>query len=164
MLAQLEKVEGVESAMANHSGSLIRASLKDSADSVFVASELDAILKEQNRKPKQLAGDEAANAIKSEQWRASDKVGELSEIEFRTVFERRVKLFAEAGDFDEKTVASLLQFSKEVLQETPASNSETNWGEFCSGLASRMMEKAKEVLSEEQLEELAKKLKARVIG
>lgn len=164
MLAQLEKVECVESAMANHTGSLVRVSLKASADSVAVASELDAILKEQNRKPKQLAGDEAANAIKSEQWRESDKVGELSEIEFRTVFERRVKQFSEAGEFDEKTVTSLLQFSKDVLKETPASNSDTNWGDFRSGLVSRMMEKAKEVLSEEQLEELSEKLKARVIG
>jgi hypothetical protein len=88
----------------------------------------------------------------------------LSEIEFRTAFERRVKQFTKASEFDEETAASLLKYSKEVMDERPASNSDTNWGEFCSGLASRIMEKAKEVLNEEQLEKLAKKLKARVIG
>ena len=164
MLEQLEKVDGVESAMANHTGSLVRVSLKESSDAHSVASELEAILAKQKRKPTLLSGLVVAKALKDEHWREAEKIGELSEIEFRTVFERRVKQFTKEGDLDEDTIAKLLEFSRQVLDETPASNADTDWGDFCGGLASRMIDKAKEVLNKEQLEELAKKLKARVIG
>jgi len=164
VLAALEKVDGVKSAMANHSGSMVRISLSESANADAVSKELKKILKKQGRKPRQMSGEELAKAIESEQWRATEEIGELSEIEFRTVFERRVKAFAEKSDLDESTIAKLLEYSKEVLEETPASDSETQWADFCNGLSSRMIEKARDVLTDEQLKTLAKKIKARVIG
>ena len=162
MLEQLEEIEGVVSAMANHTGTLVRVSLTDSADRQLVASELASILKKQNRKPKQLFGDDVAKAITDEQWRVTERIGELSEIEFRTVFSRRVDEFIEEQDLDEETVSKLTNFSQDVLNETEKSDSNTAWVDFCQGLARRMLEKAKLILSDEELDALEAKLKVRV--
>jgi hypothetical protein len=164
VLEQLEKVEGVQAAMANHSGSLVRISLVDGASSRDVSMALGKILIDQKRKPKPLSGDELAKAIRDEQWRSAENIGELSEIEFRTVFAQRVKEYAEANGFDETTKTKLIGISRQVLDETAPSNKETDWVDFRNGLATRMLEKAKDILSDEQLGELAKKLKSRVIG
>ena len=164
MLEQLEKVDGVESAMANHTGSMIRISLKENADVDTIANEMNSILEKEGRKPKRLSRDQVVKAVSSEKWRATEKVNELSEIEFRTVFERRVKQFVEQNELNADTASKLVEFAKTVLEETPSSTSDTNWGEFCSGLAAKMMEKAKTILNDDQLEDLRKKLKARVIG
>ena len=164
MLEQLEKVNGVDAAMANHSGSLVRVSLKDNANPQVVASELTSIFKRQNRKPIQFFNDELALAIRDEQWRTANRIGELSEIEFRTVFAKRVKEYADTGGFDEETKNKLIAFSEQVLGETAASNQDTDWREFCEGLFSRMLEKAKALLTDAQLDALAKKFKSRVAG
>lgn len=164
MLEQLAKVDGVKTAMANHSGSLVRVVLTNDADPNNVAEELTAILNKQGRKPKPVTGDDLATSIESEEWRDSKQIGELSEIEFRTVFARRVRQFAEQSEFSEVVAAKLIKLSEDVLADTPASTKDTDWKEFCDGLANRMVEKAKEVLTKEQLEALAKKIKARVIG
>ena len=164
MLEQLAKVDGVKTAMANHAGSHVRVALSDDADSDAVAEELTTILNKEGRKPKPVTGNELVTLIESEKWRDSERIGELSEIEFRTVFARRVKQFTEQGDFTEDVTAKLIKFSEEVLADTPATTTETDWGEFCGGLASQMLEKAKEILTEQQLEDLRKKLEARVIG
>ena len=164
MLAQLEKVEGVKSAMANHTGSLVRVSITEEADAGTVAQELSAILKKQGRKPKSVTGEKLASSIKSEEWRDSERIGELSEIEFRTVFAKRVKQFVEKGEFEEEIAAKLMKFSEEVLADTASATKDTDWKDFCSSVANRMLEKAKDVLTEEQLEEFAKQLRARVIG
>lgn len=150
--------------MANHSGSLVRISLVDGANPSDVAMELETILKDQKRKPKPLSGDALTKAIAGEQWRTVETVGELSEIEFRTVFAKRVKEYADSNGFDEATKAKLIELSEQVLAETAASKQDTNWTAFCEGLAARMLEKAKEILTDEQLGELAKKLKSRIIG
>ncbi len=164
MLELLDKLDGVKSAMANHTGSLIRVQLEESADSDSIAAELHAILNQQRRMPKRLVGEEIAKAVTNETWRTVKNIGELSEIEFRTVFERRVKQFVDASSFDESTAEKLLEFAAEVLDETPPSNQETDWSEFCDGLTSRMIEKAKALLNEQQLKELARRLTAQVVG
>ena len=164
MLEQLEKVEGVDSAMANHTGPMIRISLKPKADVDSIANEMKAILEKEGRKPKRLSGNELTVAVDSEEWRVTEKVNELSEIEFRTVFVQRVTQFVEQNDLDEETNSKLVGFAKQILQETPKSTTDTDWGEFCGGLAAKMIEKAKAILNDEQLEELRRKLKARVIG
>ena len=63
MLEQLKKVDGVGEAMANHSGSLIRITFDENADGDTVASELESILDEQKRQPRQLGKAEAIQAI-----------------------------------------------------------------------------------------------------
>lgn len=164
MLELLDKVDGVESAMANHTGTLVRVSLVHGADANSVSLDLKSILEKQNRKAKPLAAIEIAKAIEDEQWRTSETIGELSEIEFRTVFEKRVKQFTESNDLDEEVSAKLMKFSVEILDATAKSDNNTDWKEFCRGLAEKMLEKARPLLSEEKLEELSKQLKARVLG
>jgi hypothetical protein len=164
VLEQLKKVEGVDAAMANHTGSMIQISLKRNADVDTIANEMTAILEKEGRKPKRLSGGELVAAVDSETWRTAENVNELSEIEFRTVFERRVKQFVDQNDLDEETTSKLMDFANQILDATPKSTTETDWGEFCGGLAAKMVEKAKAILSDEQLEELRKKLKARVVG
>ena len=164
MLEKLEKVEGVQSAMANHAGSLVRITLKANAKTGSVASELEAILQKQGRKPKALTENEIATAIESEQWREADTVNELSEIEFRTVFERRVQQFVDDEELTDVAKTKLIEFAAQVLDETPKSQADTDWKEYCGGMASQMLEKAKDVLNEEQLKTLGERLKSRVSG
>ncbi len=164
MLEQLEKNENVKSAMANHTGTLVRVVLVDAADVTSVASELESILVKQNRKPRQLFGDDVAAAISDETWRTAETIGELSEIEFRTVFAKRVKKFSESADLSEENMANLVSLSKKVLAETEPSNRDTDFRAFCGGMAERMIEGAKAFLTDEQAAELAKMLKGRVLG
>lgn len=164
MLEQLEEVDGVQAAMANHAGSLVRISLKEHANTGSVASELEAILKKEGRKPKALTDSEIATAIESEQWRKAESVNELSEIEFRTVFERRIQQFVVDEELTDDTKTKLIGFASQVLDETPKSQSDTDWKEFCGGMASRMLDKAKDILSDEQLNKLGERLKSGVSG
>ena len=125
---------------------------------------MNSILQKEGRKPKRLQQDEIVEAVSSEKWRASDKVSELSEIEFRTVFERRVKQYVEQVELDEEISSKLVGFAKQILEETPSASTDTDWGEFCGEITAKILEKAKSILNDDQLEELRKKLKARVVG
>jgi hypothetical protein len=49
VLEQLEKVDGVKAAFANHAGSLVRVELAEAAEANGVAQTLTALLKKQNR-------------------------------------------------------------------------------------------------------------------
>ena len=80
------------------------------------------------------------------------------------MFERRDKEFTDQTELDEEIKSRLLALAQEVLADTPKSTAETDFKEFCAGLATRMLEKAKGVLTEEQLEVLGHKMRGRVIG
>ncbi len=163
MLEQLDKVQGVDSSMANHSGSLVRIRIDDVANPDEVAAELEQILQEQKRKPKQLSGEDLARAIRDEQWRSKETVGQLSEIEFRTIFTRQVEEFAASPGLNDETKTKLINMSSQVLAEMPEPTQDTNWAEYCKDLATRMGEKAKDLLNAEQLEALAGRLKFKIV-
>jgi hypothetical protein len=122
------------------------------------------LLKKQNRAPRLLSSADADQAIDSEQWRERDRIDELSEIEFRTIFQRRINEFVEETGLDADAKAQLLEFAQRTLDETPGANSDTDWQQFRAGLVDRMLDKSQAVLTEQQLGELAKKLTARISG
>jgi hypothetical protein len=99
VLARLDRIDGVERSYANRSGTLLRLSLSPSADPDRVAGEVPQVVGGKNRTPTRLVGQELAQALEREEWRAVDRVGELSDIECRTVALRwllRVVIFVAA--------------------------------------------------------------------
>lgn len=164
MLVQLDKLEGVKDSSTNTTGTLVRIEVAESADSLAVVADLESLFEDQGRKATRLLGDDLATALKDEEWRDANRVGELSEIEFRTVFSRRVKRFTETASLEQDIADKLVKLSNEVLEETPASAASTDWSDFCNGLATTMLDKAADVLSEEQIGELKQVLQANIQG
>ena len=164
MLVQLDKIDGVASAMTNRSGTLIRIRMADPSKAEKVTERFAAIMKKRGRKPKPVSGEAAAEAIRDEEWRDARSVGELSEIEFRTVFARRVRQFIESASLDEKTSSNLLEVSEQVLAESPSRSEGYERSKFWRNLADRMLEKSAGILTSDQLEELKKRLIARIRG
>lgn len=164
MLARLDTVDGVKAAMTNRSGNLLRIVLHDKTKAGHVAANVARIFQQQKRKAKRVTGSELVSALNNHEWRTSNTVGELSEIEFRTIFARRVKEFTEEGGVDVETADRLLEIAQEVLADTPKPEPDTSWREFCRDLIAGMMAKAESVLTSEQLDVLATKLQSRIEG
>jgi hypothetical protein len=90
VLARLDRIDGVERSYVNRTGTLLRLSVAPSADPERVAFEALKVLGEGNRNPARLASQALDQALEQEEWRAADRVNELSAIEFRTLAVRRV--------------------------------------------------------------------------
>jgi hypothetical protein len=84
VLARLDRIDGIERSYTNRAGTLLWVSVAPSADPERVAADTIRVLGEQ-RNPTQLLGAELVEALAKEEWRDSERVGELSAIEFRTL-------------------------------------------------------------------------------
>jgi hypothetical protein len=113
VLARLDKIDGVEKSLANQSGTMIRVSAKSVETRDTVAEEATKLLTEEKREPVRLAGEQFDRALKTEQWRETGRVSELSAIEFRTLIGRRLKSFAQTEKLDEEKTDKLLKFAEE---------------------------------------------------
>lgn len=164
MLVQLNRINGVEASSTNTAGTLVHIDLAEGADSAAIVTQLESLFKEQGRTAFRLLGDDLATALRDEDWREANQVHELSEIEFRTVFLRRVKQFAETATLPPSTADQLVKWSNEVIAETPKSNANTDWTGFCSSLEKALLKRAAQVLSQEQSRELERALQANVGG
>ncbi len=162
MLVQLNRIDGIEASSTNTAGTLVHVDLAEGANSAAIVAQLEALFKEQGRTAVRLLGDDLATALNDEEWREANQVHELSEIEFRTVFLRRVKQFAETATLAPSTADQLVRWSNEVLTKTPKSNANTDWASVCSSLEKAMLNRAAQVLSEEQSRELERALQANV--
>lgn len=168
MLAQLQQVEGVEKAYANHSGRLFRVSISPTADREKVAAGLLKALNDPTRRPVRLTGDEFRRALDQEEWREVERVNELSAIEFRTLGLRRVATFAEEEKLDKESADKLMKMAEEewdrLAQERTVEESEhpgkTDWSVRCSQFARVVSKRAESVLTTEQVERLKQALSA----
>jgi hypothetical protein len=166
VLARLDKIAGVEKSFANRAGTMLRVSVAPSADRGKVAKAVREILTRENRKAVLLAGHELEQALVKEEWGSP---GELSAIEFRTLVLRRVKSFAEAEKLDKEVTDKLVKIAEQQWErigraaagkaKQPA-EARAGYREFAIVVADR----ARELLSAEQVERLKEVLTSRLRG
>ena len=164
VLASLDKIDGVEASAANYTGTMLRISVTTAADRDKVVEGVRKTLAETNRKSVVVAGDERKRSLEKEQWREAGRIGELSAIEFRTMVLHRVKTFAQAEKLDKAITDKLLEMAEEQwerLAREAAKDGTTqpeDWGSRCKKSLPVFLERAKEVLTAEQVERFRKTL------
>ena len=90
MLAQLDRLPGVEHSYGNRTGDMVRMSLVTTAAREEVAKQALKVLGA-SRSPICLTGTNLIQTLEHEQWRQSDRVGELLQIEYRTLAQRELR-------------------------------------------------------------------------
>jgi hypothetical protein len=162
VLAQLDKIEGVERSYANHTGNMVRLSVAAKEDPSKVSTQAAKVLNEQKRSPVRLAGDDLTEALDKEEWRESERVSELSAIEFRTLGLRRVRAFAEREKLGKETTDKLVRIAEEEWDrlakqnapEDPKQRGKVNWAARCRQFDDAVVNRAKPILTAEQMERL----------
>jgi hypothetical protein len=162
VLAQLDKLPGVERSYSNHTGSLVRLSVAPAADPEKVAEQALKVLDDQKRSPVRLAGAEFTRALDEERWRESERVGELSAIEFRTLALRQVKAFADEEKLGKDSADKLARIAEEEWGRLarggapgdPKQPGKVDWRGRCRQFVAAVADRAKQVLTAEQVERL----------
>jgi hypothetical protein len=162
VLALLDKLPGVERTFANHTGSMVRVSVAASADPEKVGEQSLKVLREQKHKPVQLAGAELTEALEKQEWRESERVGELSAIEFRTLGLRQVRAFAAKEMLDKETTDKLEKIAEEVWDklvkesapEDPKQPGKIDWNVRCHKFVVAVVDRAKSFLTPDKTERL----------
>jgi hypothetical protein len=158
VLASLDKIDGVEASSANYTGTMIRISVKTGTDRERVAERVRKALCEKNGKPVALVGDKLKQAIEREQWRETGRIGELSAIEFHTLFLHRVKTFAKAEKLDVEATDKLVKIAEQQWErvtkqaEKDGTTEPEDWGNQGKKSLPISLERVKEVLTAEQVE------------
>jgi hypothetical protein len=90
VLARLDRLDGVERSFVNHTGTLLRLSLRPDGDADRVAEEAGRVLTDEadGVSATRLDVAVAGPALRDEEWRDRERVGELSVIEARTLIVR----------------------------------------------------------------------------
>jgi hypothetical protein len=162
VLALLDKIPGIERTFANHTGSMVRVSVAASANPEKIAEKVLKVLSDQKHKPVRLAGAEFTEALDKQEWRESDRVGELSAIEFRTLGLRQVKAFAIKERLDKETTDKLVKIAeeewdklvKENVPEDPKQPGKIDWKVRCHQFVIEVTGRAKALLTPDQTERL----------
>src|SRR5262245_65786425 len=118
---------------------MVRLSVADTVDLPKVATQAAKVLNEQQRSPVRLTGHELTEALEKEEWRESERVSELSAIEFRTLGLRRVRAFAEREKLDKETTDKLVRIAEEEWDrlakqnatKAPKQRNKENWEGRC---------------------------------
>ena len=173
LLERLDKIEGVETSSANGTGTMIRIVLKSGADREKAVKAVRKDLTTDKRDPTRIADDVLPKALKSEEWRGIDRIGQLTAAEFRKLNIDRVKVFADEEKLD-KDVADKLVKSAEnewdrlVLSADGKDGNRpphrTDWTGRCDQFAGMVVEQVKELLAAEQLDRLRQALACRFKG
>jgi hypothetical protein len=167
VLARLDKIANVQQSLANRPGTMIRVTVNAAADKDKVAEDVLKVLTQEKRKPVRLTGEEFEQALRNEQWRDLEHVGELSAIEFRTLTLRRIKAFAEKEGLNKETTDKLVKISAEQLDRiAKAANPEksdqlagiSQWLARYKEFARSVPDRAKDFLSADQVERLRQAL------
>lgn len=167
MLERLDKIDGVDSSAANHTGTMIRITVKAGADREKVAEAVRKDLAAGKGNPTRLTGDGLAKALKDEGWRDITRIGQLSATEFRKLNLDRVRAFAEAEKLDKDVADKLLKLAEtewdRLVKEADTKEGvqpphRTDWRGRCGEFAKVLVEKSKGLLTEEQRDRLGKSL------
>jgi hypothetical protein len=162
VLTSLDKIDGVQASSTNYTGTMIRVAVTSATDRAKVAEEVRKVLAE--NKPVALAGDDLKLALEKEQWRETWRVGELSAIEFRTMALYRIKTFAQAEKLDKATTDKLTKMAEDqwerLAQEAKKEKATQpeDWGNRCRKAIPIFLARAKEVLTDDQVERFKKTL------
>jgi hypothetical protein len=163
VLDRLDKIHGVQASSSNYTGTMLRISVAGVADRAQVAEEVRKVLSE--NKPLALVGEELQTALRKEQWRETERVGELSAIEFRVLALYRIKNFAQAEKLNKETTDKLMKMVedqwKSLAQEAKKvrATRPKDWGDRCKKSIPIFLAGAKGVLNDEQIERLEKTLR-----
>ena len=169
-MERLDQIDGVEASSANHTGTLIRISMKAGASREMVTASVQKDLTAGKGNPTRLMGEELRKALKDEEWRDINRIGQLSALEFRKLNLNRVKAFTEQEKLGKDVTDKLLKLAEtEWDRLAKAGDSKdgnlpphrADWSGRCSQFAKAVMEGAKGLLSADQLERLGKGLECR---
>jgi hypothetical protein len=162
VLASLDKIEGVQASSTNYTGTMIRVTVTEAADRAKVAEEVRKVLAA--NKPVTLAGEDLKRALEKEQWREARRVGELTAIEFHTMALHRIKMFAQTEKLDKDTTEKLTKMAEEHWQrlaqeaEKEKATRPEDWGIRAKKSIPVFLARAKEVLTDDQVERFKKTL------
>jgi len=145
---------------------MVRVSVDPAADRDKVEEQVVKLLSDDQRNPKRATGAEFKQALDNEQWRKKERIDELSAIEFRTLGLRRVRTFAEDEKLDEDTTEKLIKIVEEewdrlmneVFPNKQKETGKTDWAARCGQCAAAVVERAKSLLTAEQVERLKRSL------
>lgn len=112
-MERLDKIDGVEASAANPTGTLIRISVNATASKEKVAEAVEKELAADNGNPTRLVAEKLTKALKEEEWRGIDRIGQLSAIEFRKLNLDRVKAFSEQEKLGKDVADRLLKLAEE---------------------------------------------------
>jgi hypothetical protein len=160
VLVSLDKINGVGASSANYTGTMIRISVTSETDRDQVAEAVRKVLTEEDRKVVLLAGDELRSALDREEWREAGRIGELSAIEFHTLALHWVKTFAKAEKLDKKIADELVQIAEQQWErvskkaKADGATQPEDWGKRTRASLPAFLERAKRVLTAEQVERL----------
>ncbi len=170
VLERLDKIDGVEASSANYTGTMIRITAKAGSDREKVAEAVQKDLAADKRNPTRITGDGLAKALKDEEWRGIDKIGQLSATEFRKLNLDRVRAFTVEEKLDKDVADKLLKLAETEWDRlmTEADTKEgnqpphrTDWRGRCGEFAKVLVEKSKGLLTEDQHDRLGKSLTSR---
>jgi hypothetical protein len=163
-LERLDKLDSVAASAANYTGTLIRVSLAAGADRARVEAAVRKALAEDAGDAVPLAGDDLRQALAREKWRGTDRIGELSAIEFHVLAIARLQDFAKAEKLDKSTTDKLLAIAEaqwqRVVKEAAGSkaSSPENWRNRGRAAIPAVLEQAKDILSADQMARLKSSL------
>jgi hypothetical protein len=155
----LDKIEGVERSYANQTGNMVRLAVAAKDNPAKVAEQALKVLNDEKRSPVRLTGNELIDALGKQQWRESERVSELSAIEFRTLGLRRMRAFAEREKLDKETTDKLVRIAEEewdllAKQNAPGEPEKpgtVDWAVRCRQFDDAVVNRAKSILTTEQV-------------
>jgi hypothetical protein len=169
-LERLDKIDGVEASSANHTGTLVRISVKAGANCEKVAEAVRKDLAASKGNPARLTAEKLTKALKEEEWRGLDRIGQLSAIEFRKLNLDRLKAFTEEEKLGKDVAGKLLKLAEaewdRLAKEAQAKDGnlpphKANWRGRCEKFAKVVIEQAKPLLTTDQLARLREALPCR---
>ncbi len=164
VFARLEKIAGVEKTRSNVPGTMIRVSIRASANPDKVAEAVLKDLTEDTRSPLRLNGEELKQSLAKEQWQLPD---ELSSIEFRTLALDRVKGFTVAAKLNQGITDKLMRMTAELWDRlaqpaiTKQSSGNIDWMAFGAEFIKALDGQTKTLLTADQRERLQQALTCR---
>jgi hypothetical protein len=170
VLERLDKIDGVEASAANYTGTMLRITAKAGADREKVAEVVQKDLTADKRTPTRTTGDGLTKALKDEEWRGIDRIGQLSATEFRKLNLDRVKAFTDEEKLNKDGADKLLKLAEEEwdrlakgvdAKEGGKPPHKADWKGRCGEFTKVLVEKSKGLLTEDQRDRLEKGLTSR---
>ena len=167
VLERLDKIEGVVASSANHTGTMIRVTLKAVSEREKLAAVVEKELASGNRTPVRIRDDELQKTLKAETWREKERIRELSAIEFRKLALERVQAFSKSEKLPDYVAASLVKLAEKEwdrlakaadVTEAKQSPDKSDWRERGNDFSKAFCEEAKRLLTGDQLNRLSQML------
>jgi hypothetical protein len=159
VLEQLDTIDGVEASWANHTGSMLRITVRAGTDREKVAAVVQDRLAVENHNVVSLVGGELDTALAREYWRTKEQIGELTAIEFRKLALDRIKDFAKREKIGGEAGARLMEIAEAQwdrlarqaeIQEPKLLPHRIDWKRRCREFATAFTQEATGLLTPDQ--------------